>query len=433
MIVGVSVGVLIALVAVLFVLARPQRMHGFPSCRMGHNVRASALVLWSLVRGLLAPSRAGWAVAPSTDISGVRLCEDLRRTYGTRCVLGVLGKPLLLLLDPRDVTAVLRDSPDPYQAGRLKARFFRGLMDGNVGISSGAAWRTRRTLTERCMPSSATVRAVVSRIVGACANKPTSYEAFQRDLAQPIAGTIVAGNAELARPVFDALGQTTSNWWRFLLLRQSTLTLAQQHALRDALQRMFETAPDDCMVGALRALPGGNLALTEIPHWLFPTAGSASFVALALLLRYPVDRARALGGDRAYLRACVLEAMRLNNAVLTLLRTAGEENLELDGEALPPGTQVGTLMSHLLMAPERYPDPQGFHPERADDFVFSTGPQKCPGKDVALDVAMELFLHMLRRWEWADPAPTTSTQKQRINPFHLFWRASTDTNTTDSA
>lgn len=268
------------------------------------------------------------------------------------------------------------------------------------------------------MPSSATVRAVVARVVEACTQKPVAYAAFQRDVAQPVAGALVAGDSELARPVFEALGQTTSNWWRFLLLRQSTLTLAQQRALRDALARMFEQAPDGCMVGALRACPGGHLALTEIPHWLFPMAGSASFIALALLLRYPVDRTRALGGDRAYLRACVLEAMRLNNAVLTLLRTAGSEHLELDGQALPPGTQVGTLMSHLLMDPARYPDPQDFQPERADDLVFSTGPQKCPGKDVALDVAMELFLHMLRRWDWDEPRP--ARQQQRLDPFCVF-------------
>ena len=60
---GVSLAAVIVLVAVLFILARPQRMHGFTSCSMGHNVRASALVLWSLVRGLLAPSEYPTAIA----------------------------------------------------------------------------------------------------------------------------------------------------------------------------------------------------------------------------------------------------------------------------------------------------------------------------------------------------------------------------------
>jgi cytochrome P450 len=91
-----------------------------------------------------------------------------------------------------------------------------------------------------------------------------------------------------------------------------------------------------------------------VPHWLFAfdAAGIAAYRTLALLATHPgatdLARRELAGTDPAlpYLRACVLEAVRLWPTTLVVLRD-GTDATEWDGETLPPGTAYTTL--HLAI------------------------------------------------------------------------------------
>ena len=145
----------------------PEGLESVPRCSLTDNVRVSYWVARFLMRGLLWPRRpdARGCSAPWVHVPEQELFSDLRARYGRVVVVRVWGTPLLLLTDGDDVRQMLDDSPSKLHAGELKLRFFRGLMEGNVGVSHGPHWRRRRELTERCMPSAETLKSAVRGIV----------------------------------------------------------------------------------------------------------------------------------------------------------------------------------------------------------------------------------------------------------------------------
>lgn len=103
-----------------------------------------------------------------------------------------------------------------------------------------------------------------------------------------------------------------------------------------------------------------------------------------------------------YLRACVDEAMRLAPPVPAMLpRTSMAGGMDIDGEHIPEGVNVGTGCWSIHHNPAYYPDPYAFKPERwiadvdegitaesvklaKDAFcAFSIGPRGCIGKNMA--------------------------------------------------
>ncbi|POR36963.1 Isotrichodermin C-15 hydroxylase [Tolypocladium paradoxum] len=133
----------------------------------------------------------------------------------------------------------------------------------------------------------------------------------------------------------------------------------------------------------------------------------------------------ALGGC-TYLRACIDEAMRLSPSVGGILpREVLPGGITIDGQALPPGTVVGTPHYAIHHNEAYYPVPYGYAPERwlcgevnpltgkqttEDDAAraqgafcpFSIGPRGCIGKGLAYaemstTLARTLYLYDLRR------------------------------------
>lgn len=385
----------LALVVAVAALA-PDRSLGFPACSALDNASATFWVGVVLSRGLLWSSGGWWLSVPEAAIF-----ERLRQRYGRACTLRVWGRSLVILTDPDDVEQMLRDSPDPLRAGALKSRFFRGLMEGNVGISHGADWARRRALTERCMPSPQRIAEAAAEAVATLDRRPSSFSEFKETVGVAVTTRLVSGGVSL-EPLFQALKQTTQNWWRFLLLGQNNLTAAQSADLERHLEDLYTRADAESMVGTLRSLPGGAQALTEIPHWAFPMVGAVSFGAYVTLQYADVDLARCRT-DRSYLTTCVVRTMWRNNPVFSMIRTVGAPEYHVAGRAVPRGTQVGVLVSGWLRT-------RGGPSED----VFSNGPQQCPGKDTAVLLATALCAELLGRFP--DWPRGTLTSETRVDP-----------------
>jgi cytochrome P450 len=105
-----------------------------------------------------------------------------------------------------------------------------------------------------------------------------------------------------------------------------------------------------------------------------------------------------------YLRAVVLESMRLLPPVLLFPRIAVED-LALGGAEIPKGTRLayGPALTHRL--PEVFEDPLAFKPERflgpgprPEGFLaFGGGPRRCPGEQFALNEVLLILAAWLRR------------------------------------
>jgi len=117
--------------------------------------------------------------------------------------------------------------------------------------------------------------------------------------------------------------------------------------------------------------------------------------AFDLLLRNPRVlerlRGRLAAGDGSYLDAVVSETLRMRPVAVSISRMVGEALYELDGHAIPPGTEINVSILELHRQEDCFPEPQAFRPERFLDadsdtnswVPFGTGGRRCLGASFA--------------------------------------------------
>ncbi|WP_280455950.1 cytochrome P450, partial [Nocardia brasiliensis] len=355
----------------------------------------------------------------------------LREVFGAGPVFWVVpGRRVVVLLDPADVGRVLRDTPTPFHpANREKRAALRQFQPHGVLISDGQLREDRRTANEAALDT----------------GQPLHH------LAEPFTGFVAEAAAELraralANGRLDA-AQFTVEWWR--LVRRLTLgqaarddsritdrlwrlraagnwsfLLPQRRALRDKffddLYRYAEIAEESSLLGALRQAPasGATDPLGQVPHWLFAfdAAGMALTRALALLAAHPEQHAAAFAQAREragsaalpYLRACVLESVRLWPTTPLILRDTTEDTVWRSGNERFTVEKGAALLiaavafhrdeSQLPFAHDFAPDiwVNGVAEQYPQLVPFSAGPAACPGRDLVLFVTSMLLAELVR-------------------------------------
>jgi hypothetical protein len=204
-----------------------------------------------------------------------------------------------------------------------------------------------------------------------------------------------------------------------------------------ALRRRFFDRMNDHL---MRAEPGSLAArmhrtatndvtepLDQVPQWLFAfdPAGMTTFRSLALIATHPVQEAavrdelrRTQDGDTdartlPYLRACVLESLRLYPTTPLVLRQSTAGTTWPRG-VMPAGTEVLIFAQFFHRDRRHRSDADAFAPEnwleertREDwPFIpFSGGPVVCPGQNLVLLLTSTMLRALLaeRRWRLLGP------------------------------
>ncbi|KAF9019751.1 cytochrome P450 [Hymenopellis radicata] len=110
-----------------------------------------------------------------------------------------------------------------------------------------------------------------------------------------------------------------------------------------------------------------------------------------------------------YLTGVIKEALRLSIGVPIALPRIVTSPTVIDGAAIPAGTVVAVSPQFVLGAPDIFPDPLAFKPERwmAPDsqkldkylIVFSKGPRSCLGINLAWCELYLAFAHLVRKFD----------------------------------
>jgi cytochrome P450 len=397
------------------------------------------------------------------DRSVVQTVRALRDKYGRGPLELVLpGRRLVIILDELDVARVLEQSPAPFTpANKEKQAALSPFQPHGVLISQGPIRQARREVNEQALETDMPLHHLAASFV---------------DVVNDEIGTATA-DAQ-ARGSMNAADFTTT-WWK--LVRRVTLGSAARDddALTDALwtlrsngnwsyfhptrrkvrdeffNRLYpyaEQADHTSLVGALDAVSttGGAVdPVGQIPHWLFAfdAAGIACARALALLASHPHHLRRALDEIAAtdvlvpqqysFLRACVLESVRLWPTTPAILRDSTEPT------AWGPSDHPSTIdegAAFLILATAFHRDSQAL--DYADRFEpdvwldgraqatpqlvpFSAGPAVCPGRNLVLHITSTTLAVMLSRAQYTltstpalspgEPLPFT------LNNFGLEW------------
>lgn len=344
--------------------------------------------------------------------------------------LGV--RRVVVVTDPDDVGRVLAESPGPFHpANKEKLAALRQFQPHGVLISRGPVRERRRAVNEAALDTGSELHRLAEPFARVIAEEADDLiESALRDRYIDAARFTTAW-FRIARRV--TLGDAarddhhiTDDLWRLRSAANWSFAAPPHRRRRDRfieqLYRYCDNPQPDSLAGAVVAASTDAAVdpIGQIPQWLFAfdAAGIALTRALALLATHPteLDRARSESvapqsiQPRPYLRACMLESIRLWPTTPTILRDTTEPVTWRDDA---PITQPGTAV--LIAAPvfhrdaELLPFADAFTPDiwvdgRAQSYPqlvpFSAGPAECPGRNLVLFTTSTLLAHLIEGVEF---------------------------------
>jgi cytochrome P450 len=374
------------------------------------------------------------------DRRAVRRMQLLRYRYGEEpLLLGVPGRQIAIVLSPAHVKRVLAAAPEPFSpANREKRAALSHFQPHGVLISTGAERAERRAFNERVLDTGAAVHRELGAQMAAKVGEEASalldaarragslrWEAFAQAWWRAVRRVTFGDAAREDVDVIEELSRLRrdANWAYFKPVRKR---LRGEFLAR---VRAYLGRAEPGSLASLAAAEHGTFPEEQFAHWLFAfdAAGMASFRALALLDAY----SEQAGADPSFLRACVLESVRLWPTTPAILRDAADP-VSFDAGSVPAGAAVVVFAPFFHRDGERFPYADSFAPGlwtggRSDDdwqlIPFSRGPAECPGRDVVLHMTSSFLAKLVevrpprqihaRRLHAGRPLPAT------LSPFRL--------------
>jgi cytochrome P450 len=428
------------------------------------NVRFTLTnLLPSMLRGIAIPLPFWTEVATRFDTGrGAATVERLTERYAGRPVmLRSVGRQTLLVLAADDVRRILESPVSVYGMNAAeKLRLFSLFAPDALNGSPPELHAERRPFNEAVLdyghePHRFAERflAVVHEEVGAMLadaevlDYERSLAAFRRINRRCALGDAAADDVELSeehsrlRADADWLGLKFWNRRRDARLKASMDERIQRYvaaAEPGTLVSLFASARKEA-----ETRPNG-----QVPFWLMAldAVRTAVFNALALLTTHPAAHERAIAevreadaahgpgtvaalADLAFVRACLLDSVRLWPAAPMLVRVTAAET-EWYGETLPIGSRVLIPAAGQHRA-RRLPHANRFAPDlwldgSADaDWqmnVFSRGGAQCAGRNLALLLGTASLAELLRQGEFELLRPKLTPDRPLpygINPLNV--------------
>lgn len=405
------------------------RLTGFRALTALSDLGAS-----SIAAGVLARRRPVVRLLESTqaDSRAVARMQRLREEFGRGPVeLALPGRRILVILDPEDVGRVLDHAPDPFHPANLeKRKALQWFQPHGVLITQGAIRARRRALNEAALDAGAELHRMAGQFASVIAEEAEAIAAaalrderlesfeFMRGWWRLVRRLAFGDAARTDERITDQLLRLRkAGNWSFLSLPH----YRRRAQFFDQLYRYVENPQPGTLSAALAELPAGGAVdpVGQMPQWIFAfdAAGMALCRALALLCTHPEQLARALADaddpdaplPRPFLRASMLESVRLWPTTPTILRDTTEDTAWRDG---PQRFTVAAGAGLMIVTPAFHRDDQllPFANQFAPDIwldgtahryrqlvPFSAGPAECPGRNLVLFTTSTLLAQLLSR------------------------------------
>ncbi|ASR33900.1 cytochrome [Prauserella marina] len=404
---------------------------------------AAEVVAPTLAAGVI--KRRPWVMAVADrfqwDRPAISLLRALHAKYGKGPLrLRIPGRDIALVLDPGDVERVLEGSPSPFTPASIEKRAaLDHFQPHGVLITGGPRRADRRRYNERVLESDSPRHSLAGRVTAVVAEETEwllthnpgrlDWVAFN-EMWWRVVRRLVFGDAARddvsTTALLDSLRKRAN--WAYLSPKARNRRSAFQHRLTELLDR--------AEAGSLAAsiadtpAPEGVAAAGQVPHWLFAfdAAGMSTLRTLALLATRQRQAAKAMDDlddeHHRYLRACVLDTVRLWPTTPVLLRESTEPTAwNGDSEVWRAGTTFFVFTPYFHRDPETVPFADSFEPEawldgRIEDYPalvpFSAGPAGCPGENLVLLVTSTVLAELLRRAEYRLLAPRSLNRRETL-------------------
>ncbi|MBZ5488348.1 cytochrome P450 [Halomonas aquamarina] len=396
-----------------------------------------------------------WAL----DTRSIKQVQAFNSKYGKGPLLfNTPFKPMALILDPDDAHRVMEETPEPFATAESAKRSALSHFEPDMAlVSHGKAREERRRLNEDVLQSGCPVHgfsrhfmqvieeevAALLEVVEQHNHKldwPLFIDAWNRIVRRVVLGDSARDDHELTQTLIRL--RRAANWG---------FMHPKRKRVRQSFYEQLAHYVDRAEPNSLAALVAGHDAdsqarpLQQMPQWLFAfePAGMATFRALALICAHPEQAKRAQAEanqaatpkpDTTFLKACVLEALRLWPTTPLLLRETTERTRWTQGE-MPRNT---TLLIHApyfhrddrhLEIAHRFAPDTWLSPGSLDDWPllpFSGGPGICPGRHLVLMVTSAVLAALLKerhiRLDPPDRLSGTQPMPALLSNFHLCFQ-----------
>jgi cytochrome P450 len=389
------------------------------------------VVVPNLAKGVIIRRPGAVAMAERFDLDrrAVRRVQKLRDKYGNGpLLLRVPIRSQALILAPEHVHRVLDNSPEPFAtASSEKRAALAHFQPRGVLISHGPERADRRRFNEQVLDTDRPSHRLAERftsvvreeaevlLAAARRNEDLAWDEFAVTWFRVVRRVVIGDAARDDELLTDLIAQLRSDAnWAFLRPRRTGLRKRFYARLKAHLARaepgslaavMAETHATDVTAPA-----------QQVPQWLFAfdPAGMTTFRTLALLAAHPEQAERVREEIRAaregtgqpdlpYLRACVLESLRLWPTTPMVLRESTRETTWDEG-AMPAKTGVMIFAPFFHRDEQRLPYANRFAPDiwlqdrTAEDWPlipFSGGPAMCPGRNLVLLLSSNMLAAIL--------------------------------------
>lgn len=390
------------------------------------TIMINYMIFMIVNRGLVSPNCLWWNISSMflKDASSINLYYKLKKQSNSIIPVSMMGERIYLVTNIDYIKIILDNSPYIFGVGKFKYDLFKLFMPYNVGVSFGKNWEIRRHYNEQVLgtghlhPDARWFHQEINKILNR--KFPTEFTEFM-EIGQLITMKIVFNRNKINSDVFKIFSDANSmkaflfknfkinptiwnKYWNFIQYNVNNPSYPSLTYL--AVQ--YNNDPEIIKIS------------NQIPHWIFPIVSqiSINFPRLLLLLcNHPHIFNKLLRKIReidlsdpfqiyhlTYLRYCILELLRLNNSVVTTFRTL-LQNFTFGDKMFNKGDQFLILNNPILRDPTFFKNPNQYIPERWSPemensyyaIMFSQGPQKCPGKDLAIFIIQSFTISYLAK------------------------------------
>ncbi|WP_111412251.1 cytochrome P450 [Billgrantia lactosivorans] len=408
----------------------------------------------NVAKGVLIrrPRIVGMAERLGLDRRAVQRLQQLNEKYGRGpLMLQVPGeKTMALVLDPDHVNRVLDQSPAPFATAEQAKRSALAHFEPDMAlVSHGRERAERRRFNEAVLHSECPVHGLGERFVTVAREEvdellhatrqqgdTLDWAAFFETWSRVVRRVVLGDTARDDHALTEALGKLrAAGNWGFMHPGRDRL----RDALHERLRRYLKRAEPGSLAAEVARVPISETTQPghQVTQWLFAfdPAGMATFRTLALLAAHPEAARRArreaaslerqTTPELPYLRACVLESLRLWPTTPMLLRQSTETTLWENG-AMPADTSLLILAPYFhrderhLASANRFDPDLWLKPEAAGAWPlipFSGGSGICPGRRLVLLVTSTVLASCLSRREFRLDPPSRLLSSKPMPPL----------------
>jgi cytochrome P450 len=372
-----------------------------------------------------------------------------------------------IVLAPAHVRRVLEHSPDPFStaSSEKRAALSHFEPEGALITEPGPDRTERRRFNERVLESGNPMHHLSERFLAVVDEEANlllselrgngavlSWDSFIGTWFRVVRRVVFGDSARDDRELRDLINELRKDAnWAFL---KPTDRKVQSRFFERVNEHLARGEPGS-LAAVIASMPKREATAPDhqVPQWLFAfdPAGMATFRALALLASHPAraEEARSEirdgGGASAgqhlpFLRACILESLRLWPTTPMVLRQTTEETTWETG-VMPAGTGVLLFAPFFHRDDERLPyanqfaphiwleqgqDQQGNMPTDWPLIPFSGGPAVCPGRNLVLLLTSQMLANLvggrvlrMESPERMEPAELPGTLDNYSLRFHL--------------